>query len=159
MDDFCDTFRFVLPKGLFLHRKWLAEYSRPELQPLRTHVDQHAGHCDDVALNYVVANVTRQSAVVMTERVIDFAESSSAGLYDGSSEAAKQTREDLRTECVQVIDAYFRGVSPPPFYVEKPAFAQRLQGRKPPAVRDSRKYSLLFKAMGQCIGSRGEPPR
>ena len=160
LDAYCDTFKLVLPKGMMFHRKYLAAYSTPENEPLRKYVDEQKGHCDDIAINFVVANMTGLGGVMVADPVFTFLEADD-GLYDGSSEASKSARNNLRSECLTWITAFFNGLTPPPFYVESAEFWLRKQQHRAasPAVAANRQYSVLWKSMQQCVSSNGSPPR
>jgi len=159
MDSFCDNARFVLPKGMFFHRKFLRLYTFWKRKPLRKYVDVQGAHCDDVAFNYVVQNATGKPGVVLNDEVIDLPESNS-GLYDGSSEASKQLRLDQRTECVKWIKEHFNGLDLKPFTIESADFELRsTNSKKSPIHFVQRGYSKLYKQLGQCIAANGQKPR
>ena len=50
------SYSMVIGKGVFVHKRYLVEYSRPEYEPLHRIVDET--HSDDLALNFIVANLS-----------------------------------------------------------------------------------------------------
>eukprot|EP00040_Diaphanoeca_grandis_P024239 m.133014 g.133014 ORF g.133014 m.133014 type:complete len:864 (-) comp29647_c0_seq1:312-2903(-) len=159
MDSFCDNARFVLPKGMFFHRKFMRLYTHWKRKQLRTYVDEQGAHCDDVAFNYVVQNATGLPGIVLDDEVIDLPEHDS-GLYDGSSETSKTVRLTERTECVQWIREYFGGLELKPFRLESMNFEMRSEDHRRKKISFvDRKYSKLYKQLGQCIAANGMKPR
>eukprot|EP00039_Didymoeca_costata_P011521 m.162315 g.162315 ORF g.162315 m.162315 type:complete len:121 (-) comp15201_c0_seq5:186-548(-) len=96
------------------HKKYLDLYSSSKFQSLREHVDNHEGHCDDIALNFMVTQATGLNGVVLDDPMISFPESDK-GLYNGDS---SDRRNDLRNECLDWIQNLFEGSEPIPFHVE-----------------------------------------
>ena len=142
------------------HRKYLGAYSNPANKRLWEYVDEQGGHCDDIAFNFVVANLTGLAGVMVDDPVFNFPESDS-GLYDASSETSKVVRNNLRGECLTWITEFFNGVAPPPFYVEAAEFWLRKQQQRAasPVVAANRQYSVMWNSMQQCVGKNGATPR
>ena len=76
MDVFCDTFRFVLPKGMFFHRKYMRLYTSWKRKKMRQYVDDQDAHCDDIAFNLVVQSATGKAGVILEDDFEELPESS-----------------------------------------------------------------------------------
>lgn len=76
MDVFCDTFRFVLPKGMFFHRKYMRLYTSWKRKKMRQYVDEQAAHCDDIGFNLVVQSATGKAGVILEDAFEELPESS-----------------------------------------------------------------------------------
>lgn len=85
------------PQAMFMDRKYMRMYFSEEFVGLRRYVDEQAGHCDDIALNLMVGNVTGLPPVVQAELWGELASGREVGL------TMSNDRDELRQECTAWI--------------------------------------------------------
>ncbi len=95
---------------------------------------------------------------MLEEEVLDYPEST-AGLYEGSSRQAKQRRNELRSQCLAWLTAFFGGWQPPAFQIEAGGYhARRASGRPHARVLARRRYSQPYLELKECMAASGAKP-
>lgn len=150
MDQFCNTFRLVLPTGMVFHRKYLKMFSQVQYSALRSYVNSHPGDCGDVAFNFVVANLTGQPGVVLADSVQHVV---------AELPADESALRDARGGCLAWISRHFDGATLKPFFVEKADFVLRWEDARPRRpLLERRKYLPAWAALSKCAPASGSLP-
>eukprot|EP00241_Pyramimonas_parkeae_P015565 CAMPEP_0114277208 /NCGR_PEP_ID=MMETSP0059-20121206/666_1 /TAXON_ID=36894 /ORGANISM="Pyramimonas parkeae, Strain CCMP726" /LENGTH=471 /DNA_ID=CAMNT_0001397295 /DNA_START=2281 /DNA_END=3696 /DNA_ORIENTATION=- len=98
------SYSLVIGKGLIVHRSHLREYSKPENRDLHSIVDET--NCDDLALNFLVANLSHTSPI---HHPIQYVELPPVKSYLGLSASSNWIKSGagVRTLALNKLVAYF----------------------------------------------------
>ncbi|KAI8808798.1 glycosyl transferase family 64 domain-containing protein [Cladochytrium replicatum] len=106
------TYSLILPRVMILNRRHLLLYRDSDFSsPLQGYVDSQEGHCDDIALNAMVAYTGKKPAfrvILPRQSVIDYYEECHRlHRMETGGLALQKDRTKLRSECTQWIQGTF----------------------------------------------------